>query len=103
MSMMDTDAAASHESAVAQGHHGNGGPVAESQPTTDTDMDMADYMMADSQGSAEFRVPVSGSGSGTANAEKKKKKKKENWWNRRKEDRQDGCFGKGRNPGTGRR
>ncbi|KAI8658988.1 hypothetical protein NCS55_01177600 [Fusarium keratoplasticum] len=82
MSMMDTDAAGSHESAVAQGHNGNGGPVAESQPTTDADMDMTDYTMADSQGSAESQVLVLGSGSSTANAEKKKKKK--NWWNRRK-------------------
>ncbi|WAO94342.1 Hypothetical protein NCS54_01192100 [Fusarium falciforme] len=83
MSMMDTDAASSHESAVAQGHHGNGDPGAESQPTARTDMDVADSTMADSQGSAESQVPVSGSGSGTANAEKKKKKKK-NWWNGRK-------------------
>ncbi|RSL84997.1 hypothetical protein CEP52_016281 [Fusarium oligoseptatum] len=72
--MMDTEAAASDESAAAQGHHGNGDPVAAVQPTMETDTDMADYTMTDSQGVAESQVPVSGSGSDTASAEKKKKK-----------------------------
>ncbi|RSL52054.1 hypothetical protein CEP53_008210 [Fusarium sp. AF-6] len=72
--MMDTETAASDESAAAQGHHGNGDPVAAVQPTMETDTDMADYTMTDFQGVAESQVPVSGSGSDTASAEKKKKK-----------------------------